>query len=159
MKPTFVRQATAEDLEYVAHNLRPEDRAEVLAATGLDPRVLLPLAAQEGREVLAAGLQSNNRAEIIFGVDPIPELPSAGVIWLLSTPVIYDHPVEFVTRTRELLQKFHERYELLTNFIDERNERHVKWLSWMGFKQLRRVERFGAQNLPFIEFARYQPCA
>lgn len=159
MQPTFVRPATAEDLQYVAHNLREEDRAEVVAATGLDPRLLLPHAAGEGREVLAAGLQHNDRAEIIFGVDPMPELPSVGVIWLLSTPAIYDHPVEFVVRTRELLDKFHERYELLTNFIDERNERHVKWLRWMGFKKIRRVESFGSQNLPFLEFMSYRPCA
>ncbi len=159
MKPTFVRNATPADALDIAHRLRPEDRAEAIAATGGDPRFLLPLAVQGGREVLVAGLQSNNRPEILFGVDPIPGVARAGLIWLLSTPEIYDHPVEFVMRTRELLDGFHERYDLLTNFMDERNTRHLKWLKWMGFKLIRRVECFGAQNLPFIEFASYRQCA
>lgn len=157
MQPTFVRPATSSDLFYVAKNLRPEDADEVRAATGADP--LLVLSQTDGREVLAAGLCHNDRAEILFGVDPWPGAPNVGIIWLLSTPEIYDYPVEFVVRTRELLSKFHERYELLTNFIDARNERHIKWLSWMGFKQIRRVESFGAENRPFIEFASYRPCA
>lgn len=156
MKPTFVRLATSEDIQYVANNLRVADVEEVRAATGMDPRLALPLSAA-GREILAAGLCHNDRAEILFGVDPWPDTEDVGIIWMLSTPEIYDYPVEFVVRTKELLDKFHERYELLTNFIDARNEKHIKWLSWMGFKKLRRVESFGAQSLPFIEFARYRP--
>jgi hypothetical protein len=157
MKPTFVRNATPEDILEVAYRLREEDRQEVLAATGLDPRLALPLAGQAGGEILAAGLQSNDRAEILFGVDPIPECPLVGVAWVLTTPVIYDYPVEFTVRSREFYDHFHQRYELLTNYMDERNTRHRKWLSWLGFKFIRRVESFGAENRPFIEFASYKP--
>lgn len=159
MKPTFVRSATPEDLRYVASNLRVEDVEEVRAATGADPRLVLTPMACEGREVLAAGLTHNDRAEILYGVDPWPGTDNVGVIWMLSTPVIYDFPVEFVVMTQRELSRFHERYELLTNFIDARNERHIQWLAWMGFKKIRTVESFGAQSLPFIEFARYKPCA
>jgi hypothetical protein len=114
--------------------------------------------AEAGR-VLAAGLQHNDRAEILFGVDPHPLVPRVGTIWLMSTPDIYDHPVEFVKRTVELLDTFHQDYDLLTNFMDERNERHLKWLRWMGFKLVRRVERYGAENRPFIEFVSFRQCA
>jgi hypothetical protein len=34
--------------------------------------------------------------------------------------------------------------------VDARNERHINWL---GFIMVRRVERFGARSLPFVEFA------
>lgn len=157
MTPTFVRRATLEDAHYVAANLRDADRDEVLAAAGVDPRLALPQFIAEGREVWAAGVESNGRAEILFGVDPIPYVEKAGVIWLLSTPVLYQYPVEFVSRSKELLDKFHERYELLTNYIDARNSRHIRWLKFMGFTLIRRVDRFGAQSLPFIEFASYRP--
>lgn len=158
MRPTFVRNATPEDIVSVAQRLRDEDRAEVIAATGLDPRLALPLAGEAGGEILAAGMQSNNRAEILFGVDPIPEVPEVGVGWVLTTPVIYDYPVEFVVRSREFLEYYHARYELLTNYMDERNTRHRRWLSWLGgFKLIRRVESFGAENRPFLEFASYRP--
>ena len=158
MKPTFVRLATPADISYVANNLRQADADEVRAATGMDARLVLPSQAA-GREILAAGLRHNDRAEILYGVDPWPDTDTVGVIWMLSTPEIYDHPVEFVVMTQRELARFHERYELLTNFIDARNERHIKWLSWMGFKFIQRVESFGAEGRPFIEFARYKPCA
>lgn len=159
MKPTFVRLATEDDIKEVAYRLRPEDAAEVRAATGADARLILPLSARDGRVILAAGLQENDRAEILFGVDPIEGVDRAGIIWLVSTPVIYDYPVEFVMRTQELLSRFHEDFDLLTNFIDERNTRHIKWLRWMNFVFLRRVESYGAENRPFLEFVSYRQCA
>jgi hypothetical protein len=145
-----------EDAQYVAANLRDADRDEVLAACNLDPRLVLPLFIQEGREVWAAGVESNDRAEILYGVDPVECCPGAGTIWLLSTPVLYQYPVEFVVRSKELLDQFHERYELLGNYIDERNTRHIRWLKYMGFKILQRVECFGAQSRPFLEFASFR---
>lgn len=109
--------------------------------------------------MLAAGLQFNDRAEILFGVDPHTLVKRVGTIWLLSTPVIYDYPVEFVVRTKELLSEIHQDYDLLTNFIDARNERHIRWLRFMGFKKVRDVECYGAENRHFIEFVSYRPCA
>lgn len=158
MKPTFVRQASTADALDVAQRLRKEDREECLAATGGDPVTLLPLLA-EGGNMLAAGLRHNDRAEILFGVDPHNLVKRVGTIWLLSTPVIYDYPVEFVVRTKELLTEFHKDYDLLTNFIDARNTRHIRWLAWMGFKKVRDVERYGAENRHFIEFVSYRQCA
>ena len=153
MKPTFVRSATLADVRSVAARLREADRQEVLAAGGVDPRLVFSAQLAEGREILAAGLQDNDRAEILFGCDPMTGDPSVGIVWLVSTDTIYDHPVEFVTASRRLLQDYQERHRVLTNFIDARNERHIKWLKWMGFHMIRRVEKFGAQSLPFIEFA------
>lgn len=157
MKPTFVRPATPEDVEYVANNLRKEDREEVLAAVGIEPTVCLPQYLSEGREVYAAGLCMDNRAEILYGFDPIFGVDRAAVIWLLSTPRIFDYPVEFVIQTNRLFEEAHQRFDLLTNFIDARNERHIRWLKKLGFVMLRRVESFGASSTPFIEFASYRP--
>lgn len=157
MKPTFVRQATPADALDIAERLREEDRAEILAATGLDPRLALPAGVQGGGFVLTAGVESIGRPEILFGVDPVADCPEVGVAWMVSTPAIYDYPVEVAVRSRELHNLFHQRYELLTNYMDERNTRHRKWLSWLGFKFIRRVESFGAENRPFIEFASYRP--
>jgi len=160
MKATFTRPATLEDAERVAARLREEDRQEVLAAGGVDPRIVLPSYVREGREVYAAGLAEEGLAELLWGIDPIPFYDGVAVVWMLSTDRIYDYPVEFVIRTREGLDQLHERFELLTNFIDARNERHIRWLKWLGFKFLRRIEQFGAQSLPFYEFASYrQKCA
>lgn len=122
----------------------------------MDPTLILPAYVQEGREVYTAGVE---QPEIIFGLDPIPGEPDAAVVWLLSTPVIYDYPVEFTIRSRHLWNGFHMRYPILTNFVDARNERHLKWLRWLGCVFPRRIERFGAAGIPFIEFVSYRPCA
>jgi hypothetical protein len=159
MQSIFVRPATLADAQDVAARLREEDRQEVLAAGGMDPRIVLPAYIMEGREVYAAGIESIGRAEVLFGCDPVTGEPQIGVIWLLSTPVLYDYRREFLVTSKRLFAEYHERYELLTNFVDERNVRHIKWLKWLGCHMVRRVENFGAQSLPFIEFASYRECA
>ena len=159
MKPTFVRPATPEDIDFVARNMREADRQEVLASVGIEPTLVLPAYLNEGREVYAAGLCLDNRAEVLFGFDPIFGVERAAVIWLLSTPRIYAHPVEFVMRSKAIFEEAHQRFDLLTNFIDARNTRHIQWLKHLGFTMLRRVDKFGFAGLPFIEFASYRPCA
>jgi hypothetical protein len=153
MKPIFVRPATLADVLTVAERLREEDRAEVLAAAGVDPRLVFPAQLREGREMFAAGIETEDRAEILFGCDPMAGDPSVGIIWLVSTPVMYDHPVEFVMTSKRIFRDYQDRFQVLTNFVDVRNERHIKWLKWLGCHMIRRVEKFGAQSLPFIEFA------
>jgi hypothetical protein len=157
MKPFFVRRATVEDAAYIAANLRSEDRDEVVALCGIPPSLVLPAYVEEGREVHVAGIQGDH-AQVIYGVDPILGVDRAACIWLLSTPVLYEHPVEFVTQSKRLWDEFHERFDLLTNFTDARNTRHHKWLQWLGAKFIRRVEHFGAESRPFLEFASYR-CA
>jgi hypothetical protein len=159
MKPTFNRLATLEDVRYVADNLRDADRQEVLANVGIEPSTVLPTLLLEGREIYAAGLCEDNRAEVLWGLDPIFGVDRAAVIWLLSTDRMYDHPVEFVTQSKAHIEYAHSRFDLLTNFIDARNTRHIRWLKWSGFTILRKVDRFGYAGIPFFEFASYRPCA
>ena len=154
----FTRPATVDDAASVAARLRDEDRDEVLALCGIDPILVLPAYVEEGREVYVAGLTSSDRAEIIWGVDPIYGVDRAAVIWLLSTPIMYEHPQLFVPESKRIWDDFHKRFDLLTNFADARNIRHHQWLKWLGAKFIRRVESFGAQSLPFLEFASYR-CA
>lgn len=159
MLPTFVRPATLADVEFVAANLREADRQEILAAVGIEPTLALPAYINEGREVYAAGLQLDNRAEVLFGYDPIFGMDRAAVAWLLSTDRIYEHPVEFVMQSQKLLDEAHQRFDLLTNFIDARNTRHIRWLQRLGFHMIRKVDKYGYAGIPFIEFVSYRPCA
>ena len=78
--------------------------------------------------------------------------PSVGIVWLLSADVLHDHPVEFTVSSCDLYHRLHERHKILTNFVDARNARHIRRLQWLGFIMVRRVERFGAGSLPFVEF-------
>jgi hypothetical protein len=92
-------------------------------------------------------------ADVLYGCDALPLFPHVGVIWMLSTDRLYEYPVEFTTHSRDLFRQYHERYEVLTNFVDARNTRHIKWLKWLGCHMVRKVDRFGPHSLPFLEFA------
>lgn len=157
MKPTFVRPATVEDALSVASRLRKEDRDEVMASSGIDPRIALPQYVREDRFIMAAGLVETGTPEILWGADPIPYVPRAAVGWLVSTPVILEHPVEFAVNVKRLFEALHEDYDLITNFTDARNKVHHKLIKWLGCVPIRRIEKFGAYSLPFIEFASYRP--
>lgn len=43
---------------------------------------------------------------------------------------------------------------ILFNCVDQRNEVHINWLRWLGFKFVRIIPEYGIQKLPFIEFVR-----
>lgn len=157
MKSVFIRCASVEDAVSIATRLRPEDRDEIIACCGIDPRVVLPAYVEEGREVYVSGLAFDQVPEMIFGTDPIPGDPEGATIWFLSTPRIYEFPVEFTVNTKKVFELYHDRYPFLTNFMDARNTKHLKLIKWLGFHPIRRVESFGAQSRPFIEFASYKP--
>lgn len=160
MKPTFVRPATIEDAISVASRLRQEDRDEVIAASGADPLLVFPQYVREDRFVMAAGLAMDGIPEILWGADPIPFVDDACTGWLVTTPRILQFPVEFTVRVKQLFEELHKDYALITNFTDERNKVHHRLIQWLGCKPIRRIEEFGAQSLPFIEFASYRPrCA
>ena len=131
MKPIFVRPATLADARDVAARLREEDRQEVLAAGGMDPRIVFPAYILEGREVFAAGVEGGPPV-VLFGCDPVVGEPDVGIIWLVSTPVLYDHPVEFLKWSKAIFSDFHRRHWTLTNFVDARNTRHIRWLKWLS---------------------------
>jgi hypothetical protein len=95
MKPIFTRPATPDDILTVAERLREEDRAEVIAAGEVEPLAAFMASYHAGMDINAAGLRENNRAEILYGCDPMFGEPRVGIVWLLSTDALYDHPVEF----------------------------------------------------------------
>jgi len=159
MKPIFTRPATPEDIFSVAPRLRAADHDEVFAAGGMPPLPTLLHQYQAGADMHAAGIVELDRPEVLYGCDPVYGYPQVGVIWMLGTDTIFDHPVEFTITSRRIFNEFHERFEVLTNYVDARNERHIKWLKWLGCRFLRRVDHYGPFSFPFLEFASVRLCA
>jgi hypothetical protein len=137
----------------VASNLRDEDWAEIKAQTGLPAQLVLPYAATcEDRIILASGVIEDGLAEILWGFDPIPDVPDTAVCWVVSTPRIYDFPQRFTPVSKVIRDRVLAFYPFLTNYVDERNERHVEWLRWLGAKFIKRIDKFGYEGVPFLEF-------
>ena len=149
--------ATPDHAAQLAPNLRPADRREVQALTGLPPEIVLP---QVLRPNTMAGFTDMGELAVLFGADPVPGFPEVGVIWMVANDVIVRRPLEFHQSAKAMLAQFHRQYPLLTNVMDERNTVHRRWLSLLGFSFVRRIEQWGAESRPFLEFARlHDPCA
>lgn len=135
--------------------LRPDDVREIEALSGLAP--LVPL---------VEGLRLSDRAwaicttegevAAIMGTQPVFGDPDAGWVWMVGSDLLAQHRHEFLRKSREALPEVFGPYEFLGNLVDARNTLHIRWLRWLGFTFFRTVE-YGAQGLPFHEFAQARP--
>ena len=116
----------------------------------------MALPAFVGPTTFVAGVLESDTPEIVLGYQPMMNADNAAVVWMLSSPVLFDYPQRFAPVSRAIVDKLHEHFEVLTNFVDARNTRHIKWLEWLGFVMLRRIEKFGAQSLPLYDFYSYR---
>ena len=145
-----VRPSVLNDCHVIAENIREDDRREILAMNGEEPL-----------DAMVSGfIYSDNPRTVLVGDTPVAMFgsgevePGVGVVWLLGTDGIEDISIQFLRESKHWLEQLHDKYEMLFNYVDERNTVHIKWLRWLGFKFINRHEQFGVENRPFIEFVR-----
>ncbi len=145
--PNYIHPITYEAALEVATNLRSDDRREVVEGHGLNPMILLPLAAEQGSAVYFT--VPDGKTAGLAGVG------DGGAIWMLCTPEIERYPITFAREAKRFVDSREE--PLLWNIVDCRNTVHLKLLKFLGFKFLRKVTH-GPNNLQFIEFCRVRRC-
>lgn len=152
----MLRSSTLEDAHYIATHMRQADRQECEALHGLPPEIVLPNAIGRPRVFT---WERDGVPIAMGGVDP--SIPNVGIVWMTSTDDILKNRVSFLREMcRPTLDFLHQEFPILTNVVDARNTIHHRWLRWLGFVFLRKIDRWGAHSVPFYEFARYQPpCA
>lgn len=71
----------------------------------------------------------------IFGVVPT-SVEGLGGIWLVGTPEMTapENRMRFLRESKKWVDRFHEQYPTLGNYIDSRNTVHVEWVKWLGFQ-------------------------
>jgi len=138
------RQTKLEDIEYLAPNLRFEDKREVLDATGLPPYQAL-IHCFINAKVSFTIVDTEDVPVGIFGVN------NEGAIWLLATPQIKKIRFSFLRECKKVVDFLNTQFPVLWNFVDCRNELHIKWLKWCGFTFLRKLN-YGVNQKPFYEF-------
>lgn len=143
-----VRVSCYKDVAELAPKLRTEDIQE-LAAVGQTPNSAL-ITGVLASKYCYSGLNDAGDVICMFGVVDQGD-NHTGTIWLLGSPEIPKVSLYFLRETRKYLRLFQAEYALLSNLVDSRNEVHVQWLKWCGFKSLRTVQMNG---VPFYEFVR-----
>ena len=139
-----IRKTIPEDIEFLAPRLRYEDKREVLDASGSNPYQALT----KGYNVSEICLTIVDTKDIPVGMFGVSQ---EGAIWLLATPDIKRIRFSFLRESRKVVNILNHKYKLLWNFVDCRNELHLRWLKWCGFKFLRKVNH-GVNQKPFYEF-------
>ena len=138
---------TAGDVAGLASQVRPADREEIEAATGLpigEALLLLLPGSCKASKIVHRGL-----VLAVFG--DAEHGSGVGVPWLISTIHVEQHPREFLRVCRPAVMEMLERHQQLLNYVDARNTVAIRWLRWLGFKFGDAVP-YGHAGLPFFQF-------
>jgi hypothetical protein len=146
----YIKEATLSELIELDLNMREEDRRECLSLSGVPPLISMSNALKIGCPIFS--MISND--EKVAGAFGVVKDGMYGWVWMLCTDVLVDNAFEFLRKCRPVVKELNERHPVLTNVVDERNEVHIKWLKWCGFKFINRHEKYGVDQIPFLEFVR-----
>lgn len=123
--------ALPEHIAPIAERMRPADRAEVLAASGSTPAEALEFSLS-GSSSAWVGMV-DGQPEVMFGVADLNILTGMAAPWLLGTDAVERNYRLFLRQSLSWREQLSERYDILRNFVDDRNEVSKRWLTWMGF--------------------------
>lgn len=152
----IVSRATFADAHELDQSLRPEDRRELEDISGRPALQNLLLGVLVGKPSLAIRSLDGELAGIL-GVAPVGL--QHGAVAFAGTPVIEQRSTAFLRGSRDVLDAISRDYDTLFNVCDARNEVHHRWLRWLGFTFIRKIDHYGAAQVPVYEFARISPCA
>ena len=131
--------------QYLATHLREQDKLELQASSGKDPvHILLESIAIS--DVAWVALYEGNPCAV-WGVCKLDG--NRGGAWLLGTEAMYVNKRETMRLSRRFVKEMHKRYDILCNFVDERNTVSCRWLDALGFNALFTTE-YGVEKRPFI---------
>lgn len=148
----FVREARAEDVPFLAENIREEDRLEIWHGYRVTPEE----AFQTGLEVSDTPYTVvwNDTPVAMFGVSGVA---GVGVPWMLATDDLRKIRKSFLRDCRSYVEGFHNEYPLLVNQVWAKNTTHIQWLKWLGF-QFDIPVQMGPDNEMFIRFYKEALC-
>jgi hypothetical protein len=135
---------TIADIHYVADNLRPADLREAKAFTTVTPKTAVSASALASRELWA--IKDGETTVAIFGVS------ASGQVWMVGTEGLRPHKKQFLRSSKPVVNELVKKYGKLWNYVDERNEEHIKWINWCGFTFTGKHTFFRDPTVKFLEF-------
>jgi hypothetical protein len=135
------RQATWDDVYYIADNMREEDQDECRAG-GLTPLDALSLSFDGSQVAYTLFEPVSLVPAAVLGVSHGALGPGFGNVWMLGTDGIRKHKFAFLRRCKPFVDSLFEEtgYDALYNYTYVENKLHHAWLKWLGFKFIREVE-------------------
>lgn len=148
----YIRDSIADDVQFLAKNLRQEDVEEVEAL------------GSSAFAALRRGYCSSDPCRTLLDDKDVPiamvgivktHNPQLGGIWLLGTQGIETNTYKFLKYSRPALDSLFQdsTYEGFYNYAYSENHLHHKWLKWLGFTFLREVQ-LPPHGKSFYEFVK-----
>lgn len=88
----------------------------------------------------------------ILGVIPVGS--GGGAIAFAGTDLVEEQRTSFLRGSLDILDRLDQDFDTLYNVCDVRNGAHHRWLRWLGFTFIRKIDQYGAEGVPVYEFAR-----
>ncbi len=128
---SVIRPATRGDVLWVSSRLSPADDCEVQTATGERAIDVLPPMMKES-EVYSIRPYRNSKPVALFGIMDCG-VPGTANVFLLGTVELPRIAKTLVGELPRWLDAWCERFPILTNYADSRNELHLSYLRRLGF--------------------------
>lgn len=142
-----IREATEADCWLMAPLMRPEDCRECLAASGHTPLEALMDGLRQSEEAFSFFLEDGVTPCGMYGVS---DHFGVGAVWMLGTAHMPKAGAALMRETPKIFARWLDRYPILGNFVDARNELHIKWLKRLGCEFTCSCLIGGQQFLGFI---------
>jgi len=155
MEKFEIKPASRVHATQLAPRLRPADQLEVYRASGMNSLDALIDSVAVSDEDMCWTAMLAGHPVAMFGTNELVNdgtEDTIGGIWLLASPAIYTNKRDFHRNCQKYLDKMHERYRYLTNFVDADNLVTMQWLPRLGFAPVQKIEDFGVQGTPFIQY-------
>lgn len=129
----FIR-ITPKDIDICkSFKLRKEDKAELLAATGLkNPKAAVKRCIRQSTEWTEATIDLDT-GELVM-LHGLASYQDVGIPWMIASPVMYRHRKVLLRYSHKAISEMFTKFSVLANYVDARNEAHIVWLKRMGFK-------------------------
>jgi scaffold protein Gp13 len=146
----YVRPYQEGDAAELLPFLRKADYQEIRATTFMCVLDALEQGVEKSAPMCSI-IGNTGCVEGLFGIQPEGIF---GRVWMVGSDELTKNPLrrQFIRECKTYLDVLSRGYGAIGNVIDERNTVHVRWLRWMGFTFLRRIDNYGVESRPFLEF-------
>ena len=149
----YFRPSEAIDCLKLAPKLREQDKNEVMASHGLEPVTALHLSFKLSNK--SYSIIHDDEVIGMFGYGP-GDSDIVAVPWLLASDKLKEISREFLPQSKTWVEEVNKDFPILVNYVDARNTVAIRWLKFLGFKFIRKIDKFGLGQIPFYEFVRVE---
>lgn len=125
------------------------DQREIWAAGHVKPWDAVFLGKMSSRDTKT--FLADDQVMCIYGIGAGQSLSWHGVPWMLSTENLWKHGLHFARGSVAWMKDAKARYIELVNYVDARNTRASRWLSWLGFT-IEEAQPYGPDDTLFHRF-------